>query len=133
MSDTNPQLRLKGLWFAFGFTLLGVIVYLSLTANPPPIGSEIPHMDKWGHLLAYAALMGWFGQLFHIPTARFLLLLTCIAAGVALEFLQQWGGVRMFEIADMAANTLGVLIGWWFSRPSSGGQILLRMEQKLLP
>jgi hypothetical protein len=36
--------------------------------------------------------------------------------GVTLEFLQGWGGARIFEYADMAANSLGVLIAWLATR-----------------
>ena len=32
--------------------------------------------------------------------------------GVALEFIQGWLGYRDFELFDMGANALGVLLGW---------------------
>jgi glycopeptide antibiotics resistance protein len=32
--------------------------------------------------------------------------------GIALEFVQGALGYRSFEVADMFANTFGVLIGW---------------------
>ena len=31
--------------------------------------------------------------------------------GIALEFVQGWLGYRSFEVADMVANTIGVLLG----------------------
>ena len=48
--------------------------------------------------------------------------------GVALEFVQGWGGYRLFDIADMVANTLGVLLGWWLTRVVFAG-ILLRVDR----
>jgi glycopeptide antibiotics resistance protein len=34
---------------------------------------------------------------------------------VALEFAQEATGYRSFELADMAVNSLGVLLGWGIS------------------
>jgi glycopeptide antibiotics resistance protein len=31
--------------------------------------------------------------------------------GVGLEFVQGWLGYRTYDVLDMAANTLGVLLG----------------------
>jgi VanZ family protein len=126
----NPQLRFKWLWLLVGYGLLALIVYLSLTHTPPK-GPDIPFVDKWGHLVAYAALMGWFGQLFHHSRSRLILLVLLIATGISLEYLQQMGGVRMFELEDMVANTLGVIIGWQLSMPQRGGRLLIWIEQRL--
>ena len=35
-----------------------------------------------------------------------------VGMGIALEFVQGALGYRSFELADMAANTLGVAAGW---------------------
>jgi glycopeptide antibiotics resistance protein len=35
-----------------------------------------------------------------------------IAMGIAIEFLQGMTGYRHFDVLDMVANGLGVLLGW---------------------
>jgi VanZ family protein len=35
-----------------------------------------------------------------------------VALGIALEYAQRATGYRSFEVADMAADALGVAVGW---------------------
>jgi len=52
--------------------------------------------------------MWWFCQAF-VTTKRWAAFLVLL--GVGLEFLQGLGHHRVFEVMDMAANTLGVACG----------------------
>jgi VanZ family protein len=106
----NP-LRLFPLWFLLGGGLVAVVVFLSLTPKPPHL-AQFAFNDKVGHSLAYAVLMGWFGQLYkgRWPLAFFALVF--ILMGISMEYLQMWGGVRDFEYADMLADGVGVVLGW---------------------
>ena len=56
--------------------------------------------------------MFWFCLLYPRPRARIAYAALWIAMGIGLEFLQGQLGYRTYEVFDMAANTLGVLIGW---------------------
>ena len=94
---------------AGGWLLAAAIVWLSLTPKPPDPGFS--YGDKLGHFAAYALLMFWFGALYRAPRARVAYALLWVALGIALEFAQGAGGYRAYELADMAANTLGVLAG----------------------
>ena len=94
---------------AAGWLWAGAIVWLSLTASPPDPG--ISYGDKIGHFLAYAALMFWFCVLYGRGRTRTAYGVLWIVLGVALEFAQGATGYRTFDLADMAANTLGVLAG----------------------
>jgi VanZ family protein len=85
------------------------IVWLSLTPSPPQL--DVAGGDKLEHFLAYGVLMFWFGVLYRSVRARIGWALFCVALGVALEFAQGATGYRSFELADMAANALGVLAG----------------------
>lgn len=96
------------LWLGIGWLAVVAVIYLSLT--PRPINMPMSYGDKWGHLLAYGMLMGWFVQLYRRRSLLLLHALFLIALGVSLEFLQGLTG-RYFEYADMAANTTGVLLG----------------------
>jgi VanZ family protein len=100
-------LRFKKIWQALAWLLVFIVVWLSLTPHPPQPPS-ILGWDKAQHLLAYGGLMSWFGMSFprHWCWPVFL-----IALGVALEFLQELGGSRTFDLYDMLANTLGVFFG----------------------
>ena len=59
--------------------------------------------------------MLWFCWLYRDWKTRIAYGAGCIALGVALEFVQRATGYRSFELADMAADALGVLIGWGIS------------------
>jgi len=55
--------------------------------------------------------MFWFSQLYGGRT-RVLYAAGFAAMGVGLEFIQGWLGYRTYEVFDMYANGLGVLLGW---------------------
>jgi VanZ family protein len=95
---------------AAGWGWAAAIVWLSLTPSPPEL--EFAHGDKLGHLASYGLLMFWFAQLYFRRTSRLGYAGGFIAMGVALELAQGALGHRSYEIADMAANTLGVALGW---------------------
>ena len=103
-------MRLRAVWLVIGWSLVSGIIWLSLTPSPPSVGIE--YSDKLGHLVAYGALMYWFCQLYALRTARLGYAIGFAAMGVALEFIQGALGYRTFELADMLANTVGVLLGW---------------------
>lgn|SRR5574341_385831 len=97
-------------WVAAGWAWAAAIVWLSLTPAPPDL--EIEYGDKLGHFAAYGLLMFWFCQLYFSRNARIAYALGFAAMGVGLEFIQGALGYRTFEVFDMFANALGVLIGW---------------------
>ena len=95
---------------AAGWAWAAAIVWLSLIPQPP--GVDMPQADKLGHLAAYGLLMLWFSLLHAARRARLAYAAGFMAMGVGLEFVQGALGYRSFERYDMAANTLGVLLGW---------------------
>ena len=103
-------MSLRRLHLAIGWTLIGIILWLSLTPQPPQVDFE--HSDKVGHFLAYGGLMFWFCQLYRARRTRLAYALAFIAMGVAIEFVQGWSGYRSFEVNDMIADGVGVLLGW---------------------
>lgn len=68
--------------------------------------------DKLGHFLAYGLLMFWFCQLYRVRTARLLHAVLFLLMGVGLEFIQGATGYRRYDVLDMYANSIGVLLGW---------------------
>lgn len=113
--EMNHRLRFRSVWIAIGWALVWLIVYLSLTPRPIPIPGE--EGDKLAHALAYFVLMLWFAQLYWGGKQRLGLALACTGLGVGLEYAQLLTASREFDIADMAADGLGVLLGWLAAPP----------------
>ena len=100
---------MRPLSLALGWILVAVVIWLSVTPSPPSI--DVEQGDKLGHLLAYGTLMFWFAQLYVRTSVRVRYAIGFVAMGVALEFVQAHIG-RDFEVADMAADAIGVALGW---------------------
>jgi hypothetical protein len=60
--------------------------------------------------------MFWFAFLYRRTPTRLGYAIGFIAMGVAIEFIQPLTG-RNFELADMAADALGVALGWAAALP----------------
>ena len=108
-------MRVIGLGLGWGWA--ATIVWLSLTPSPPQV--DVQFGDKLGHFGAYGLLMLWFSFLYPRLRVQALYAISFIAMGIGLEFWQGWLGYRTYDLMDMAANTIGVLLGW-------GGAALLR-------
>lgn len=97
------------LWQAIGMLMVIVVCVASLApAMPPPPGL---HGDKVEHFIAYGSLAYWWGMLYPERAQRWLACLLFIAMGIALEFAQGATSYRSFDVFDMAANTIGALLG----------------------
>ena len=127
----NPTHRYQKLWLAIGYALVTLVIYLSVTSNPPDPGIEMPNFDKVAHTLSYFAMMAWFAQLYHLKKQRVIYALGFIALGVALEFIQSFDPARMAEFADMVANTSGVMIALLITRMSAFRLILKKVESHI--
>jgi len=105
------ELKYKPLWLMVGFAMIVFVVYSSLTSSPPEITS-FKLSDKIMHMTGYFCLMGWFLQIYQQKKIQIILAIIFISMGISLEFLQDLGGVRYFEVNDMLANSAGVLLAW---------------------
>ena len=94
---------------ALGWTWAGAIVWLSVTPSPPTV--DFAESDKLGHFIAYGVLMFWFSMLYLKRASRIAYAAGFIAMGIGLEFVQGWLGYRTYEVLDMVANAIGVLLG----------------------
>ena len=103
----TPPLTYKKFWIALGW--LGVLTVFIGSMMPGEQVPNLPGGDKSHHFIAYSSLMFWFGQLY--LRRRFRVALALIAMGVAIEFLQPRLSNRMFDLADILANSIGVAIG----------------------
>ena len=115
MEQQRP-LRLHFLWLAVGLLMVSLVVYFSLSHRPPLNLQAIKFGDKFSHFFAYGIMMGWFAQIYFTRSQRMWILTALIGLGVTLEFIQDYGGVRTWSIADMLANTLGVILAYIVAR-----------------
>ena len=123
-----PVRRVRRVWRAIGIALVLLVIWLSLT--PHPIAIPVDEGDKLGHFAAYAVLMCWFAQLDVAPRPRLAYAAFFVALGVVLEFVQGLTDYRSFEVADMAADTVGVMLGW-AAAPPRGPNVLALVEHWL--
>jgi VanZ family protein len=114
-ASTVSALKYRTLWLLIGYGLIALVVYLSVTSNPIRIHTGIPYQDKLFHMLAYFTVTGWFVQL--IASRRQLLgwAIVFVLMGLMLEYIQSFEPRRQAEFADMAANTIGVTLGYALS------------------
>lgn len=110
-----PALNFPALWWLVGAGGIALVIALSLVRNAPQIPGDSG--GNFGHVLAYATLMGWFARLLPGHKARAAAALALCGLGVALEFAQESTGYRTYDLADMGADALGVALGWLASPP----------------
>lgn len=105
------HLRFKALWVSIGILMLATVAIASVISLPAPVKSVMLH-DKLLHTVAYAALMGWFAQIYRHDLTRLLLAVALVLMGIVIEFIQGTVPQRQFDVLDMVANTSGVLLAW---------------------
>lgn len=89
--------------------LLGFLLFAGLKAQPVP--QTFANEDKLYHLLGFAAL-GFVAFMTFVRTHWLPVLLGCLLVGLGIELGQALQPLRTASPADMAANALGVLLGW---------------------
>jgi hypothetical protein len=72
--------------------------------------------------------MAWFAQIYHVKKQRIIYALSFIALGVALELVQSLELARKLELADMMANSSGVVMAFLITRMPAFRLMLLRVE-----
>ena len=122
--------RIARFWRMAGWLQVLAIVFLSLTPAPPHLG-DLEFGDKIGHLAAYGLTTLWIVQLHAGLRQRVWLALGMVALGIAMEFAQRATGYRTFEVADMVADAMGVLLGW-LAAPPRLPNLLAWVEKRLL-
>lgn len=120
--------RLRRIWLTLGAGWVAMIVYLSLTPQPPE-PMHFANADKLEHALAYSFLTLWFCQVYQQRLSRIIVAGLLIALGIGIEYLQRMTTYRFFDYADMLANGTGVLLSFIFIKMGLG-QIGIMLETK---
>ena len=130
LSEPAVDLKLLFLWLSIGYVLIATVIYLSVTSEPVDLDVGLPYEDKFFHALAYFSLMAWFGQIYHGKYQRYILAVAFILMGVGLEYVQSYNHSRYSEIADMVANTVGVVLGFLLTLTQMKN-CLIHIERKM--
>lgn len=117
LPETTGQVSSKSWLFIVGtfvwaFIVVATVIGEMLPASSAPMRflGSLAISDKVFHFSAYA-LIAFFPSVLFSRRAALLCAGVAVLLGIALEFGQELLPDRSFEIADMAANTLGVLSG----------------------
>jgi VanZ family protein len=105
----------RAVWFGGACAIVVAIIYLSVTSHP--VDLHVPMGDKIGHLTAYAVATWWLAHLQRASATRWATAAGLIGLGIMMELVQLHLGYRTFEVQDIAANSLGVAVGWMLSPP----------------
>ncbi|MFA6971287.1 MAG: VanZ family protein [Gallionella sp.] len=123
------MLKYHRFWLAVGWLLVGLVIYLSL-AQVPPAPFTFEHADKLSHVLAYATLSFWFCHLYVAAWSRAAVIVALVGLEIGLEYVQGWTGYRSFDVLDMLAGSVGVLLGWLLVLTPLG-RLLVHIERRL--
>lgn len=89
--------------------LFGILAVWVVCLMPLQQGGGFEYKDKIEHLIAYLVQVLALAILF--PQQRWRVLAWFLFQGAVIEGLQSLTSYRSAELADMAANTLGMLLG----------------------
>ncbi len=114
-------------WQLYGVVVIVAIWVLSLI--PHPVSFGVQNEDKAQHFIAYGTLMWWWCGAVPGFGKRALIALAAISMGIAVEFVQGWTGWRTFDVNDMIANGIGVLIGWAVAQTPLSAALVRRIKE----
>ena len=105
------ELKRRKLWWAIAWGLLAFVFIASLIPMPPPPMDMPGGFDKYEHILAYGTLSGYFGQLLSQYRLHLRYAFSLFCMGAMLEVLQGLTWYRSPDWYDLAANSVGVVLG----------------------
>lgn len=104
--DRRVKRALFGLW-CLAWLIVAVLLLAPLSS---PV--SVSYLDLFAHFLVFACLAFGSVGFSHRGTELTLLAAATVAGGVVLELAQGLVPHRTFDILDMGANTLGVMVGY---------------------
>jgi VanZ family protein len=102
------ELRYPWLWLILGWALVDGVSVGSLM--PSTMLRAVSISDKVLHAGSYFLLMVWFAGLYR-RKAHGIIAVVLVALGVGLDVLQGGTATRSFDVRDILANSVGVLVG----------------------
>ncbi len=112
----NASLRWKNSWL--GLWIVGMLLGVYLSLKPGIVKEQIiPHLDKLIHGFSYALLAVFAACIFEQKNAKLAALLWLVLLSGLMELAQGYlTATRSMELADFAANCLGICAGAFFAK-----------------
>ncbi|MGN2253928.1 VanZ family protein [Frateuria sp. GZRe12] len=132
MREVAPLRWHRG-WVVLGVLLMVAVAAIALlpaTRHLTAMALALPAGDKLLHMLAFAALMGWWGNLYHRPRPRLGVAAACLLFGLLIELAQWPHNPEDASVWDLAADALGLALGALLLRTPMAG-VLVRIEHWL--
>ena len=109
----STALRYKNVWL--GWWLFGMLLGVYLSLKPGIVKEQIiPHLDKIIHGFSYAVLAVFAACIFEQKNAKLAALLWLVLLSGLIELAQGYlTTTRSMELADFAANCVGIALGAW--------------------
>ena len=131
IAEQTLLLRWHRGWVVLGVLLMMAVAAIALlpaTRHLTALALALPAGDKLLHMLAFAALMGWWGNLYHRPRRRLGVAAACLLFGLLIECAQWPHNPRDASVWDLAADALGLVLGGLLLRTPLAG-VLARAER----
>jgi hypothetical protein len=132
VTDT-VALRWRSGWFALGALLMlavALIALLPVTRQLTAMALALPAGDKLLHVLAFAALMLWWGNVYRRTGVRLGVAAACLVFGVLIECAQWPRDPEDASGWDVLADLVGLALGALLLRTPLA-DALLRIEKRL--
>jgi hypothetical protein len=132
VTDT-VALRWRSGWFALGALLMlavALIALLPVTRQLTAMALALPAGDKLLHVLAFAALMLWWGNVYRRTGVRLGVAAACLVFGVLTECAQWPRDPEDASAWDVLADLVGLALGALLLRTPLA-DALLRIEKRL--
>jgi len=116
-----------------GVALMAAVAALALLPAARQLNAmalALPQGDKLLHVLAFAMLMGWWGNLYHRARQRLGVAAACLLFGLLIECAQWPHDPEDASVWDLAADALGLALGALLLRTPLAG-VLARAERWL--
>ena len=109
----STALRYKNVWL--GLWIFGMLLGVYLSLKPGIVKEQIiPHLDKIIHGFSYAVLAVFAACIFEQKNAKLAALLWLVLLSGLIELAQGYlTTTRSMELADFAANCVGIALGAW--------------------
>ena len=116
-----------------GAALMAAVAALALLPAARQLNAmalALPQGDKLLHVLAFAMLMGWWGNLYHRSRQRLGVAVACLVFGLLIECAQWPHDPEDASVWDLVADALGLALGALLLRTPLAGA-LARAERWL--
>lgn len=103
---------IQNLWYSRSFSIIilsvSIIVFSYLFFSPQTLPDNIPHSDKYGHIIVFFCLSVLVYKCFNIAKRYQITLL--VSYGVAVEGIQHFISYRSGGFYDVVADSIGVAL-----------------------